>query len=346
MTSRSAYTRLFRELEARYGAAIAEAFLEAIADIRSRAQVGQIIEALERGDIEAAFEALNLDQAAYDQMLEQIRAAYQEGGRAAADALPRRQPNGAALVFRFDARNLAAEDWLARHSSNLITRIVEDQRSAVRTALTESLAEGANPRTAALRVVGRISRATGRREGGILGLTAAQERAVASARAQLLSGDRGALRAYLTRAKRDRRFDRSVARVIRDGGRLNPEAVERAVQSYSNRLLKYRGDLIGRIETLTALNAASHEAARQLVESGKVTAAQVRRVWRSASDARVRHTHRALNAESVGLDEAFVSPSGARLRFPGDTSLGAPASEIVNCRCVVENRIDFLANLE
>jgi hypothetical protein len=40
-----------------------------------------------------------------------------------------------------------------------------------------------------------------------------------------------------------------------------------------------------------------------------------------------------------------VSPSGARMMFPGDFSLGAPPEEIINCRCVVKHRVDFLAGV-
>src|SRR5690606_4026797 len=43
--------------------------------------------------------------------------------------------------------------------------------------------------------------------------------------------------------------------------------------------------------------------------------------------------------------EAFVTPSGARMRFPLDTSLGAGAAATINSRCDAEYRIDFLANL-
>ncbi len=66
------------------------------------------------------------------------------------------------------------------------------------------------------------------------------------------------------------------------------------------------------------------------------------RKWRSAGDGRVRHTHIVLNGQEVrGMDLAFQSPSGAMLRYPGDTSLGAGAAEIIGCRCDVEYNFDF-----
>lgn len=47
------------------------------------------------------------------------------------------------------------------------------------------------------------------------------------------------------------------------------------------------------------------------------------------------------NQEVRGMDLAFQSPTGAMLRYPGDTSLGAGAGEIINCRCDVEYNFDF-----
>ena len=121
---------------------------------------------------------------------------------------------GHRVLFRFGVRNPEAEQWLREHSAQLVTRIVDDQRLAIRTAMTEGLARGDNPRVSALDIVGRVNRVTGRREGGVIGITAAQERYVASARAEVLSGDPEQLRHYLTRERRDKRFDAIVKRAL------------------------------------------------------------------------------------------------------------------------------------
>lgn len=55
------------------------------------------------------------------------------------------------------------------------------------------------------------------------------------------------------------------------------------------------------------------------------------KTWVSMRDTRVRDTHRALDGTSVPMDKPFVSPSGAKLRFPGDPR--APISEVARCRC-------------
>lgn len=338
-------TGLYEELLDRYGREIADAFLRAIQDLRRAADLQELITALEAHDLDAALEAVNIDPAAFGEMAETVERSYNETGRTAADAMPRRRPDGTALSVRFDGRNYRAERWIRNHSAELVTRVTEDQRQAVRASLQDAMEQGVNPRTAGLRIVGTIDRATGKREGGILGLTSQQEGYVRSARQELTSGDAAQLRAYLDRARRDKRFDRSILKAIREDKPVPAETVGKAAQAYSNRLLQLRGEMIGRTEALASLNAAQYEAIRQAVDSGQIAAADVRRVWRSAGDLRVRHTHMGLNADTVGLDEPFKSPSGALLMFPGDRSLGAPASEIIGCRCIAINRIDFLANI-
>lgn len=335
-------TAVFEALLERYGAEIAEGFADAIAEINSQIELQRAVLALQQRNIEAFIEALHIDRAAYGPLLDAIESAYQAGGRRAADQLPRRTPDGAAVIFRFDGRNPMAQRWLARHGAALVTHIIEDQRQAIRYAAVAGLNAGRNPRAVALDIVGRISRATGRREGGIVGLTRAQAAYVVSAREELASGDAALLKNYLRRQARDRRFDSHVLRAIRNEAAVPADVREKMVARYSDRLLKQRGEMIARTEALSALNASQDEALRQAVASGLIREEQVRRVWRSAGDARVRETHRALNGESVGLNEAFTSPTGAMIRFPGDPM--APAEERINCRCWVLPRIDWLAN--
>ena len=345
MPSNRSQARLYQELADRYGRLVADAFFKAFDNLRAMAEIQRVTAAIEAHDIEAALEALHIDPEAFNEVADRAREAHAEAGRAAAEGMPKRRPDGTALVVRFDGRNPEAETWLSRQSSDLITRITTEQRDIVRAKLTEGMARGANPRQTALEIVGRINRATGRREGGILGLTQAQAAYVATAREELASGDPEALKHYLTRGRRDKRFDRSVTKAIRGGKPVDPAIAAKALTAYERRLLQLRGETIGRVEAMTSLQQAKFEAYRQAIASGKVAENTVTKVWRSAGDLRVRHTHRSLNAESVRFSEAFRSPSGALMRFPMDTSMGAGPQETVGCRCDCEYRIDFYANL-
>ncbi|RIH89456.1 hypothetical protein [Calidithermus roseus] len=64
--------------------------------------------------------------------------------------------------------------------------------------------------------------------------------------------------------------------------------------------------------------------------------------WLAARDSRVRTAskghcfdHRRMEGVTVPLEQPFVTPAGSRLMYPGDRSLGAPAGEVVNCRCTI-----------
>ena len=324
----------------KYEPPLAKAFIAAIQEITSKVQIGRFAEALERGDINRAIEALYLDRAAFERFEETIREAYLEGGRVTVDDLPViKQPDGSRFVIRFNARNLRAEQWLREHSSELVTRVIAEQRDSIRSHLQTGLQDSRNPRSVALDIVGRINKATGRREGGVVGLSAPQERAVTNARQELSQGDYGA---YLQRTKRDKRFDRLIARAEREERQLTQAEIGKIINRYSDRLLKLRGDTIGRTEALASLHAAQYEALMQLVDTGKVTANQVRRVWDSAGDLRVRRDHAIADGQSVGLFEDF-KVGGRSMRFPGDPR-GGP-DQVINCRCVARTRIDFLANV-
>lgn len=331
----------FEQLLDKFEPLLQQAFLDAVTDIRSRVVLKNLVEALERGDVAAAIDILGIEREAFGKFELAFADAYNAGGIDMAGSMVLRDPNGSRIAFRFGVRNPEAEAWLRDHSARLVTRIVDDQREAIRVALTEGLAQGNNPRTTALDIVGRTSRATGSRTGGLIGLTAPQERFVASARQELLSGDSVALRNYLSRERRDKRFDALVRKAIAEGRALDKATVDRIVGRYADRLLALRGEMLSRTETMMALGKSRDDAMRQAILSGKVDAAFVTKRWSSAGDNRVRHTHRTLNNDEVGFYQSFQSPSGATLRFPGDPD--APISETSGCRCTLEYRIDYTA---
>lgn len=338
--------RQFDELLSRFEKEIIDAFIEAIEDLRSEAEVQKIIRLLEAGDIEGAMQALHLDAGAFQPVNSAGQRAFEAGGRLAATNLPRRNGvTGERIVARFDGSNPRAVEYLREHSARLVTRILLDTRAGLRLRMIAGMERAENPRATGLNIIGRVNRVTGRREGGLIGLTSPQMEAAAAARIELASSDPAMLRAYLQRGRRDKRFDRSVMKAIREGKALPKEIAQKAGDRYADRLLALRGETLARTEALASLHAGSHQALLQAVENGAVRADQLRRTWRSASDGRVRHTHRGLSGDTVGLNEPFTSPSGARLMYPGDTSLGAPGSEVIGCRCVVVARVDWISNL-
>jgi len=88
-----------------------------------------IVERLEGGDVACAIEAMHLDTDAFAKLELAIAEAYNIGGVAMVENMPRvSDPEGNRVVFRFGVRNPEAEAWLRVQSSALVTRIVDDQR--------------------------------------------------------------------------------------------------------------------------------------------------------------------------------------------------------------------------
>lgn len=328
--------------------ALRKAFLDAIADIRSAAQIALVAGHLERGDVEAAIAALHLDAAFLAPLDDALRQAYVSGGNATLQMLTglRDPRTSGPLVIRFDRGNPRPERWLREHSSKLIREITEEQRAGIREVLVEGMAAGRNPRSTALEIVGRLNGATGKREGGLIGLTSSQMKTATNAETELLSGDPAAMKNYLGRKLRDRRYDSRVLKAIEEGRRLNAVDAAQMVQRYRDRMLKMRGDFIARTESMAAFGASQWEAMHQIVDTGALQASQIRKVWRSAGDGRVRHSHQALNGTELAMDEAFRSPAtGALMQYPGDTEHGAHGEDVIGCRCICEPKINYLAGI-
>jgi len=211
----------------------------------------------------------------------------------------------------------------------------------------------------------------GTRQGGLVGLHSTQAEHVQTMRAALSSqngvgvvrivtdpvtgasrpvkafwiGNDGTLKSTLT--ARNKQSDAAIFRAIRDGTTLPQTAIDRAAQGYSNNLLRQRGETIARTETMRALSAGRHEAVAQLIENpnNDVRAEDKKGKWDATGDAKTRPTHAAADGQVVAYGEPFIV-GGFSLMFPLDSSMGAPASEIVNCRCYEEIIIDFFARLE
>lgn len=256
--------------------------------------------------------------------------AYVAGGQAAVATMP----TTVSIGFRFDPGNQRAAQIIRSMAANLITGLVETEIEQARGFLADGMASGRAPRAVALDLVGRVSRVTMAREGGLIGLSAPQRLLVQAAMAELTSGDPALMRNYLQRRRRDRRYDATVRKAIAQGKPVQAEVARSIAVRYSARLAQFRGEMIARTEGLPAIRAAKHEAYQQLVDDGRVDAQDIVRGWATTTDGRERDTHGAMNGQEVrGLDAPFTSPSGARFRYPGDTSLGAPASETIACRC-------------
>lgn len=327
-----------------------DAFLGAIQALSNDVAFAQLEDAIRRGNVDAAMAALHLDQASayFEPLHRALRDAFTEGGNFAfyEVAAEMRRQGGGRVVGRLDATNPRAEFLLRQRSSSRIVEIAENTRAMVRELLGEAMTTDASPRKVALDIVGRVNRASGRREGGLLGLTTAQARYVANARAQLRSGDPVQMAAYLERNARDRRYDSTVRKAIREEKPVADADVDRIAARYYDRLLKLRGETIARTELAEASHVGRDEGIQQMIDRGDLRDGSVVYEWDATADRATRDSHLALDGKRKPRGEPFVSPyTNARMLHPGDRSLGAPAEELINCRCTTKVRLDMVTGL-
>lgn len=322
-----------------------EAFMDSIQGITSEVDLKQIVERIEAHDIEGAIRATNVDPAAYRAFQKAIGDVFEAGGNEAGKKVPRvSTSNGSTALFRFDIEHPTAATDLRYHSSNLITGIVEDQKQSIRTMLADGISAGRSPRRTALDIVGRINRSTGRREGGVIGLTSQQVTFVENMRRRLQSGDKAELEKVLSMGRRDKRFDRTILKAMEEGRPVSAEYIQRMTSRYADSLLLLRGETIARTETMTAFNKGQMAAMQQAINEGRVNESVVVKVWHAFLDDRTRDSHINLNGKEIGFREKFKTIWGNELLHPGDPQGGA--REIVNCRCWMETKIDFLADID
>ena len=319
-----------------------KAFLDSVSAIKNDVKINQLTALIERGDIDGAIKLLGLDPSAFEGMDEALRQAYRSGGMTGAIQIGEIPTEDGEIPFRLNMRSPAAEAWLLRESSRLIVEMSDGQQELVREVLTEGLEQGVNPRQQALGLVGRMD-ATGKRTGGFIGLTTQQSGWVANARDELENLNPN----YFTRELRDKRLDSTIRKAINDGQELTPQQINKAITRLQGRTLKYRGDVIARTESIKALRAGQHESVNQAVDKGELSRDDVKRIWDSTGpDGRTRDNHLLMEGQERKHGEPFDFPFGGQAMFPSDDSLGAPASELIQCRCRENTEIDFIGQLK
>ncbi len=291
--------------------AVKRAFLDAIEQHRESINIGALADALERGDVQAAMRIAAITPAMLYPLDAAITAAFVAGGQMVAASAPK-----FAVQFGFDGRATRAEAWARDNAAGLVVDIVQGQQEALQGLISDRLAAGSSVQPLARQIR------------NVVGLSPMQVQTVRNVRLDLetLSDN------YFTRTLRDRRFDGLVRRAIASGKPLSSVDIDRITARYAARALNYRATVISRTESLNALRAGREEGVRQAVEQG--AASDVVKVWDATGDRRTRLDHAMMEGQRRALNEPFLAPDGSRMMTPGDSSLGADASQIINCRCL------------
>jgi hypothetical protein len=212
---------------------------------------------------------------------------------------------------------------MADSELEFIQNFTDSQRDVVRSALTDALDRGLNPKQAA------------RSFRDAIGLTDNQYKAVQSYRSLLEGGSSEAL----NRELRDKRSDRTVTGAIERGDVLTGGQIDLMVGRYSDNMVAQRAETIALTESHRAVSQGRFAALQNMADEYGIDDGDVTRTWNAMMDGRERETHGEMDGQQVtGFDEPYVSPSGEELMYPGDPQ--ASAAEIVRCRCVETYEID------
>jgi len=339
MANRETLRKLVDRLEPK----VRDALIQSIDGVKSDIQISLLIAALRDNDLPRALDLIRLDRGYFEPLDRALAAAYAEAGNKVFDEVKRKgRTKGVQVRGSFDVRNPAAEEWLSTQSSKRIVEIQETTRTAAMSLMERNQRLGTSPRTTALDLVGRVNKATGKREGGIIGLHDKFKEYRNAAQDELSSVNRRQLKNYLSRKTRDRRFDGAVHRAVQTGERIPADQSRKMIAAMERKMLKVRGEAIARTELLESTRTAEDRSLQQLVESGQVQQQNIKSKWDASGDSDTRASHRAMDGQVRGQGEPFKSGDGYLLLHPGDRSLGAPAEELINCRCLRRIDIDFL----
>lgn len=121
-----------------------------------------------------------------------------------------------------------------------------------------------------------------------------------------------------------------ISKVIESGLEkgLSVDRVADGIQQYMKDEARWRANMIARTETLSAFSIGSNATMKRASE----VIPNMKKMWVTAMDERVREDHQAMEGVTVDADEDFKLPDGSK--GYGPRSPGLSAKQSINCRCV------------
>lgn len=305
---RSRFFEVAHRIAERFEPEIAEAFLEAIENLRENVDMDALISAIRANDLSAVEAALGTEALA--KKLDEttaLRDAFARLFTATAEASSEvLSAHGMALEFR--ALNPLAIQFARSQTATLVTRVSADQRIAIRGIMGRAFEEGIPPRESA-RLIHRI-----------VGLRHDHATAPLSLAEEIRSGQAA--------AATSRRLDAITKARIRsriDAGTVTETFIDEVVETYTHALRRYRAESISRTETIRSSSGATEESWRIGQRQGVISQEAVKVVIVTPDD-RLRATHAAvpgMNPDGVPVAAPFNTPWGPLFYPPWE----------VNCRC-------------
>lgn len=242
--------------------------------------------------------------------------------------LPRipRQGRNRTLGVQFDVLSPRVIDAVRGLETRVMRTLGDQVRETVRAHIENGLRDGVNPRQ-----VARSLRT-------VIGLAPNQERAIANFEAKLRGGTRATVFSDILPHRnaegklvgglelRDKRFDATIKRAIRDGEKLSDAKVAQMTEAYRKRMVAFNAETNARTATLDSLKLGQRLAWDEARAQGFV-AGEMTKTWVGVKDDRERPEHLAMEGETVPIDSLYSNGQ----QQPGDGEY--------NCRCVSVYRV-------
>lgn len=269
---------------------VRQAFLDAVAASARRAgTLAEIEAAIRDGSVSRVLGALRLSEVndelglrlASGDFVAALSTTYVRAGEDVMPAVIRtlRTSRSVSFVPRFDLTNPRATEFLRSYGGELVREVTRRQAEAMIDVVRTSFEDGGHPYAQARRIRALEN----------FGLTTRQNAAV-----------------------------RNYRRALEEAGTVGPQ-LERLVERYRRKTLRYRSENIARTETIRASEAGHQEAWRQAADAGLYDPAGARRQWVVTPDDRLCPICRAvpgMNPGGVGINQEFATPEGPRTNPP------------------------------
>lgn len=266
------------------------AFINAIEASASKAgTLASIEEAIRTSSVTQVLRALQLDvvrddlglRLASGEFTAALTTTFNDAGSRVMPAVLQQLRRQATVPFEmsFNIALPRSAEFLRAYTGNLIREVTGEQARTMIDVVRNAFEEGGHPYAQARQIRALEN----------FGLTTRQNRAVMNFRGSQAE-------AGLTGAKLDK-----------------------VVERYRKKLLRYRSENIARTETIRASEAGHQEAWRQAADAGFFDTGSARRKWVITPDDRLCPECRSvpgLNPEGVGLEQDFNTPFGPRPRPP------------------------------
>lgn len=310
----SAEQKRLQRLLASYERKIREGFRTNVEKARRAVRIDELAALIESGNIEEALAvALIIPQEINALALAAFIAAAEQANKEILAAI--------GVDIKFDDIQENAIRIMQNRALQISSQFSAKQEAAIREVLLDGIRRGINPRQQAIALRNSI------------GLTAKQIKAVNNFRSLLEEGSKE----VLTRKLRDKRFDRTINRAIREDKRIAQARINKMVKRYRERYINYRAGVIAQTEALSAVHQGKEEMFNHAIAQGHLTPGSLEGTWITKQDALRRHHHATMQGQKQQHGQFFISGKGNLLLHPGDPS--APVEEIANCRCLKVTRI-------